>query len=100
MTIKDAITRAHKTAVDKGFWRGVERNDKHLVVLLALVIAEVGEAIEELRVGNRVMAETELADIAIRLFDLAGGYEIDLEKRILDKMAKNDLRPQKHGKEF
>jgi NTP pyrophosphatase (non-canonical NTP hydrolase) len=40
----------------------------------------------------------ELADTAIRLFDLAGSLNIDLEKEISKKMKVNEGRPIKHGK--
>jgi NTP pyrophosphatase (non-canonical NTP hydrolase) len=44
--------------------------------------------------------EDELADVAIRLFDLCGGLNIDLEKHIALKMHYNSTRPRKHGKAF
>ena len=44
--------------------------------------------------------EDELADVAIRLFDLCGGLNIDLEKHIELKMKYNSMRGYKHGKKF
>ena len=44
--------------------------------------------------------EDEIADVAIRLFDLCGGLEIDLDKHIELKMKYNSLRGYKHGKSF
>jgi NTP pyrophosphatase (non-canonical NTP hydrolase) len=44
--------------------------------------------------------EDEVADVAIRLFDLCGGLGIDLEKHIELKMKYNSLRGYKHGKKF
>ena len=44
--------------------------------------------------------EDEVADVAIRLFDMCGGLKIDLEKHIEMKMKYNSLRPYKHGKKF
>jgi len=44
--------------------------------------------------------EDEIADVAIRLFDLCGGLNIDLEKHIELKMKYNSLRGYKHGKAF
>ena len=44
--------------------------------------------------------EDELADVAIRLFDLCGGLRIDLDKHIALKMHYNSMRPYKHGKAF
>jgi NTP pyrophosphatase (non-canonical NTP hydrolase) len=44
--------------------------------------------------------EDELADVAIRLFDLCGGLKIDLGKHIELKMFYNSTRGHKHGKKF
>lgn len=44
--------------------------------------------------------EDEIADVAIRLFDLCGGLGIDLEKHIDLKMMYNSMRGYKHGKQF
>lgn len=41
--------------------------------------------------------EDELADIVIRVFDMAAYKGIDLEKHIQAKMRYNKLRPHKHG---
>jgi hypothetical protein len=40
---------------------------------------------------------SELADILIRVADLAGALNIDLEKALLEKMAYNATRPYRHG---
>lgn len=44
--------------------------------------------------------EDELADIVIRVFDLAYWKGIDLEKHILAKMRYNAMRSYKHGKKY
>jgi NTP pyrophosphatase (non-canonical NTP hydrolase) len=44
--------------------------------------------------------EDEIADVAIRLFDLCGGLDIDLQKHIELKMMYNSMRGYKHGKKF
>jgi NTP pyrophosphatase (non-canonical NTP hydrolase) len=44
--------------------------------------------------------EDEIADVAIRLFDLCGGLSIDLQKHIELKMMYNSMRGYKHGKKF
>ena len=44
--------------------------------------------------------EDEMADVAIRLFDLCGGLNVDLEKHIDLKMKYNSMRGYKHGKKF
>ena len=40
---------------------------------------------------------SELADVLIRVFDLAGKMNIDLESVTREKMAYNKTRPHKHG---
>jgi NTP pyrophosphatase (non-canonical NTP hydrolase) len=44
--------------------------------------------------------QDEIADVAIRLFDLCGGLDIDLQKHIELKMKYNSMRGYKHGKAF
>jgi len=44
--------------------------------------------------------EDELADVMIRVMDLAAYKGIDIEKHILLKMRYNSLRPHKHGKRY
>ncbi|HIG0358901.1 TPA: MazG nucleotide pyrophosphohydrolase domain-containing protein [Clostridium sporogenes] len=61
---------------------------------------EVAEAHEALRKRDYENFKEELADIVIRVADLAGGLDIDLEKEIKNKMDKNKNRPYKHGKAF
>ena len=50
--------------------------------------------------GVKSSFEDEIADVAIRLFDLCGGLGIDLEKHIELKMMYNSTRGYKHGKAF
>ncbi len=44
--------------------------------------------------------EDEIADTVIRLLDLAGGLDIDLDFHIRQKLAYNKTRPFKHGKKY
>jgi NTP pyrophosphatase (non-canonical NTP hydrolase) len=135
MNIKDAITRAHSIAKEKGFWEEEKRNTPEA---LLLIISEVSEATEALRKDHYANQEVvnslaqdleldktdeefllktlvwkgkfednikstfqdEIADVAIRLFDLCGGLGIDLEKHIELKMKYNSMRGYKHGKAF
>jgi NTP pyrophosphatase (non-canonical NTP hydrolase) len=52
------------------------------------------------RVGVKDTFQDELADIVIRVFDLAACKGIDIENHILAKMRYNSLRPHKHGKKY
>ena len=68
-------------------------HNKSLLEALALVASEVGEAINECR--NEKPSEhfpEELADIILRVLDIAHWQKIDIEKVINDKMLKNTKR--------
>lgn len=55
---------------------------------------------ESFEKGIKSSFEDELADVAVRLFDLCGGLDIDLAKHIELKMFYNSTRGYKHGKKF
>ncbi|GLX83263.1 MazG nucleotide pyrophosphohydrolase domain-containing protein [Thalassotalea eurytherma] len=68
-------------------------HNKTVLEALALVASEVGEAINECRQQepSPEFAE-ELADIVLRVLDIAHWQGIDMEKTILEKMEKNQSR--------
>lgn len=94
MTINELVQEAHITAIEKGWWV----KDRPLLELICLMHCELSEAAEAYRnkEGDERIAE-ELSDVIIRIFDLCGRYNLDLEKHILDKMAFNATRPYRHG---
>lgn len=123
MTISEIVDRAHQNAVKHGFWE----NPPEFGTAIALIHSELSEALEEMRVSpcpdspmpliyytgdDRVAAAPmmdcqkpegvaiELADALIRIADLCGQMEIDLESAIALKMECNEGRPFKHGKLF
>jgi len=66
---------------------------------LMLVVTEVGEAMEGHRkllmddhIPNRSMLEVELADVVIRVFDLAGGLGLDVPGAMAEKLLFNSTR--------
>jgi len=67
---------------------------------LMLCVSELGEAVEGLRKGDDDNFAEELADVVIRIGDLCGGLNIDLQAAIEKKMARNESRERLHGKEF
>lgn len=74
----------------------VERNKGEL---LCLIHSEISEAMEGERKGlmddklpHRRMAEVELADALIRIFDYAGAFGYDLQGAFDEKMAFNATR--------
>lgn len=79
--------------------------DAFIAQKLALIMSEVGEALEAMRknrygIGQKDTFEDELADAVIRIADLCGEMNIDLDAQIAWKMAYNSQREAKHGKEF
>lgn len=86
----------------------------YYIAKLALITTEVTEAIEEIR-HNHAITETyylntepednpkpegvpsELADVVIRCLSLAGEIGLDLGAIIVEKLAYNETRAQKHG---
>lgn len=114
--------QVHANAVSKGFYEGGEKN---MGEILCLIHGEVSEALEADREGRMCMADVseiddvktdafkelyehhvkgtfdeELADIVIRVMDLAAYKGIDLENHIRAKMRYNSMRPHKHGKKY
>lgn len=109
MRINELVAKAFLNANEKGFWSDLDCNLEEAQTQeqinaignrLMLIVGEVAEAQEGLRHSDKENFKEELADIAIRLADLCGGLEIDLEHEIEKKMAINKDRPYKHGKSF
>lgn len=67
---------------------------------LMLVTTEVAEAAEAVRKNNLENFVEELADICIRVFDIAETMHIDIIFAIEAKHKFNLTRPSKHGKEL
>lgn len=111
----------HRNNIDKGFYD----DEKNIGEMLALVHSEVSEALEADRINNyttygnlithldnggdfktgfeehvKHTFEDELADIMIRVMDLAKYKNINLEWHIEQKMKYNSMREHKHGKKY
>ena len=67
---------------------------------LMLVVTEVSEAAEALRHNDYQNFLEELADTFIRLLDICGSMNLDVQNMIAMKMIFNTQRPHKHGKEL
>ena len=107
LTVTELVKEAHQTALEKGWW------DKPRTVgdVIALIHSELSEALECYRRGgteaivNVTLGENnkpegffvELADAIIRIADLAGRYNVDLEEILRMKLEYNKNRPYRHG---
>jgi NTP pyrophosphatase (non-canonical NTP hydrolase) len=76
-----------------------ERIERNRGEQLMLIVSELSEAMEGERKGlqddklpHRPMAEVELADALIRIFDYAAGHGYDLGGAFAEKMAYNAVR--------
>ena len=94
----------HDNAAVHGWW-DEPREDG---TLIALIMSEAAEALEALRKGNKPDehcpqfsgAEVELADVVIRIMDMAEARGWNVAGAIVAKHEFNKTRPYKHGKEF
>lgn len=111
----------HEMNVKKGFYE----NKKEIGTMLMLIVSELSEALEADRINkhadlqnfidcknmsnDEVFAfkstikdtfEDEIADSIIRLFDLCGYLNIDIDTHIKLKLDYNKTRENKHGKNY
>lgn len=109
MNITTLVQESHKTAIEKGWWDSTDRN---IPELIALIHSEVSEALESYRetgiehlgkvchqidTGKPEGFTIELADVIIRIADLCGKYDLDIESALIEKMSYNKTRPYRHG---
>jgi len=115
---KTAIEELQKTCYDLAKAKGFHDNSVEIGTSLMLIVSELSEALEALRHEKRTPItfkseleerfeelvkdtyEDELADVAIRLFDLAESTNVDLAWHIEKKLKYNMGRPHLHGKSF
>jgi hypothetical protein len=84
---------------NSGMFSPVNPSDGDLMLgKLMLVVTEISEAAEAVRKNDLANFGEEIADAYIRLSEIVGTMEIDIQSIIEAKMDKNESRPFKHGK--
>lgn len=120
-SLNDYSREIHWYAKEKGFWD----TPRETGTLLMLIVSELAEAMEAdrkvryarlksfetgLHLGGNWEAnfeeyikdtyEDEIADTLIRIFDLCGERNIDIDRHIALKLKYNQTREYRHGKKY
>lgn len=100
LTINNLAQQVHVN--NKKWWTDIHTGEplkRNVGEMLCLVHSELSEAMEGHRknlmddkLPHRSMLEVELADVIIRVFDIAAGLKLDLGGAYVEKMAFNQVR--------
>lgn len=105
MTPEELQHVVHENARVKGFWDA----SPNIGEKIALIHQELSELLQAYRDDPKAPCdkpipltceEEEMADVYIRLLDLAAHRGIDLQRCAVIKHVYNTTRPHKHGRKF
>jgi NTP pyrophosphatase (non-canonical NTP hydrolase) len=89
------VKMCHGSAKAAGWWN----KERNVPEMLMLIVSEIAEAMEGHRknkmddhLPERPSIEVELADALVRIFDLAGGLNLDLGGAFAEKVHYNQTR--------
>jgi NTP pyrophosphatase (non-canonical NTP hydrolase) len=104
--LNELVVTSHEISRKSGWYDG-EHAKRNIGEMLMLIVTEVAEAMEDYRTGNMDHAyegcnkpvgfASEIADIVVRVGDLCGYLNIDLEQAVSEKMFFNASRGYRHG---
>jgi NTP pyrophosphatase (non-canonical NTP hydrolase) len=108
MAAYELMRVCHGLAKAAGWWSSETARD--VPRLLMLCVSELAEAMEgdrkqlkDDKLPHRDMLEVELADCLIRIFDMAGGLNLDISGALVEKLKFNatreDHKPENRAKE-
>lgn len=115
MGLNQLRDRCWQVAEDKGFHEGRTDGRDDNLVRLALIHTEVSEATQiikrhwpqdtrtwedRLKMEKEDELAEEIADVLIRVFDMAGCIGLDLDMAVQKKIAKNEGRERLYGTPF
>ena len=96
------VDECHGRAKHAGWWTDIKTGkplERNKGEMLALIHSEVSEVLEGVRknsmddhITTRKSEEVELADVLIRVFDYAGGFNLDVGAALVEKMNYNRSR--------
>jgi len=124
-TMNELRDKIYKNAKDKGFWD----QERNIGEALMLIVTELAEGLETHRSTGKIKLvdsmvkkamtemsdeefkehfavmvkdsfQDEMADSIIRILDLCGGLDIDIDWHIAAKMRYNATRSRLHGKTY